>query len=182
MLRIIISLLVVIHGLIHLMGFVKAFEIAEVSQLTREISRPLGIVWLLTSLLFAIVAILLFINKEWWWIPALPAFLVSQILIITTWQDAKFGTILNLIIIIAIVFGFASWNFNRQVRAEIENIISQENFREKTVVTESMISSLPEPVQNWLNNIGVVGREKTQIAYLKQTGQIKLKPDQKTQK
>ena len=44
--RLLFALLLVVHGLIHAMGFAKAFGLAELSQLTREISRPLGVLWL----------------------------------------------------------------------------------------------------------------------------------------
>ncbi|MBL0237643.1 MAG: hypothetical protein IPQ02_13775 [Saprospiraceae bacterium] len=47
MLRIIFPILICIHASIHLLGFVKAFGISEVKQLTQAISKPFGIGWLL---------------------------------------------------------------------------------------------------------------------------------------
>ena len=35
--------LLVVHGLIHLMGFAKAFELGEFPQLTQPVSSALGI-------------------------------------------------------------------------------------------------------------------------------------------
>ncbi len=43
--------LLVVHGLIHLLGFVKAFELAQVSQLQATITRPVGVLWLVAALL-----------------------------------------------------------------------------------------------------------------------------------
>ena len=40
--RIVFLTLMVIHGLIHLLGFVKGFGLAPVSQLSAPISRPVG--------------------------------------------------------------------------------------------------------------------------------------------
>ena len=41
--------LLILHGLIHLMGFAKAFGYAELPQLTQPISRDWGVVWLLAG-------------------------------------------------------------------------------------------------------------------------------------
>ena len=43
-------LLLVVHGLIHFMGFLKAFGLAEMPQLAGPISRPLGALWLAAGL------------------------------------------------------------------------------------------------------------------------------------
>jgi len=48
--RIVLAVLLVTHGLIHLMGLLKAFRFAELPQLTIPISKPLGVVWLVATL------------------------------------------------------------------------------------------------------------------------------------
>jgi hypothetical protein len=101
-------LIVLIHGLIHLMGFAKAFNYAEISQLTQPISKPIGAGWGLAALLFIITAILFLMKKDGWWIWAIPALLLSQTLIILSWEDAKFGTIANLIVLAAIIIGLGT--------------------------------------------------------------------------
>src|SRR5229473_2026019 len=40
-----------VHGLIHLMGFAKAFGYADLPQLTQPISRAWGVVWLVAACL-----------------------------------------------------------------------------------------------------------------------------------
>ncbi|MCB0617044.1 MAG: hypothetical protein KDC75_27195, partial [Phaeodactylibacter sp.] len=52
MLRYLFVFIVFVHGLIHLLGFLKAFQLSEVSQLTQDISRPAGILWLVAMILF----------------------------------------------------------------------------------------------------------------------------------
>jgi hypothetical protein len=101
MVRIIFAIFIVLHGLIHVMGFMRAFNLATISQLTQSISKPAGLLWFLTALLFLVVFIVFLINKEWWWMIAAPAILFSELLIIFYWQDAKFGTIPNVIILAA---------------------------------------------------------------------------------
>jgi hypothetical protein len=34
------------------MGFVKGFQLAEISQLTQSISKPMGVLWLFATILF----------------------------------------------------------------------------------------------------------------------------------
>src|SRR4029079_60929 len=44
---------------------------------------------------------------------------------------------------------------------------------------EDMLSGLPPPVQLWLNHAGAVGKEMTSTVRLKQTGLMRMSPDQK---
>lgn len=89
--RLLLSLVIIVHGLIHLMGFAKAFKYAELSQLTQEISMPAGLLWLLCSLAFIVAGVLFaFKNASWWWV-ALPAVVLSQLLMFASWDDAKLG-------------------------------------------------------------------------------------------
>ena len=48
--------IVIIHGLIHSMGFLKAFQLAEINQLTQDIPRPIGLLWIISTLLFIAMA------------------------------------------------------------------------------------------------------------------------------
>jgi len=95
--RIIFIILIGVHAVIHVMGLIKAFNIAEIKELTQPISKPLGIIWLLTFLLFLTVLIQYLVKSEFWWLTAFIAILLSQALIIIFWHDAKFGTIANII-------------------------------------------------------------------------------------
>ena len=98
MLKVLFILFVGFHGLIHLMGFVKAFNIAEVKELKQAISKSIGMIWGLSCLLFIAAMIQLLLGIELWWLITIIAMLVSQILIIYSWKDAKYGSIPNLII------------------------------------------------------------------------------------
>ena len=49
--RWIVGVLLAVHGLFHLMGFVKAFGYAKLPQLTQPISREMGLLWLAAGLL-----------------------------------------------------------------------------------------------------------------------------------
>jgi hypothetical protein len=107
--KIALVILMVFHGAVHSMGFVKAFKIAEVSQLINPIQRKNGVLWLLAALLFIFSAILFSTEREWWWIPSATAVLISQYLIVNDWNDARFGSVVNIIIFLASIIGFVVW-------------------------------------------------------------------------
>lgn len=105
--KIIFSFVILIHGLIHLLGFVKAYDLAPVEQLTEDISKIIGIFWLLVSVLFLATVFLYFTQNDVWWMVGSAAVIISQILIILSWSDAKAGTIVNIIIAIPIIMAIA---------------------------------------------------------------------------
>ena len=107
MIRYLIILLMTIHGLTHFMGFAKAFDYAELDSLTVSISKPFGILWMLTALLFLTSAIMLLLKKRYWWTLAIPATVMSQFCIFASWTDARLGTIANAIIVVVVIFGWA---------------------------------------------------------------------------
>lgn len=176
MIRILFAFVVLIHGAIHLLGFVKAFNLAEVNQLTQSISKPAGLAWLFSALLFVVSAAVFLLNKEWWWIIAAPAIILSQLLIILSWQDAKFGTIANAIILVVTVIGFGIWSFNSMARSELRLLLASAS-SEHTVVKGEMLSGLPPVVQKWLQSSNVVGKEVVRTLHLKQRGEMRNAPD-----
>jgi len=107
MIRYLFVSLMFIHGLIHLMGFIRAFGYGVANQISGEISRFNGMFWLAATLLFMLASILFLLkNESWLWV-AILACIISQILIITLWKYAKFGTIANVIIVFAVLAGTA---------------------------------------------------------------------------
>jgi hypothetical protein len=108
--RYVLGFIILIHGLIHFMGFAKAFGYGNITQITKNISKPLGALWMITAFLFVGTDILLFLkNDSWLWV-ALIAAVLSQVLIITVWNDAKFGSIANFIILVVIVAVFCGYS------------------------------------------------------------------------
>jgi hypothetical protein len=167
-----------------LLGFVKDFGLASVSQLEGNTliplspgySKLLGSLWLLSCLLFLGTAISFTWKKETWWIVALPAVLLSQLLIILYWPDAKYGTLANIIISVGIVFAFASWNFQTRVSRELTMFIPSQK-QEQMVVSEKTMTILPPIVQKWLQRTHILGKEKIHTVYLKQKGKMRTTPE-----
>src|SRR4051812_47022682 len=156
MLRYLFALLLLVHGLIHLVGFAKAFRLANINQLTTAITKPAGLLWLLAAVLFIGTAILFLLQQQAWWIPAAIALVVSQILIIGNWHDAKAGTIANVLVLIASIAAYASWSFNNMVEKDVSNMLSENRVTSSKVVTKDMLAHLPQPVQTWLLQSGMV--------------------------
>ena len=100
------ALLLIIHGLIHLLGFAKAFRLAELTQLTQPISPLFGLLWLAASLLFIATAVCLFVWPRWWWAVGAVAVSVSMIAVSQSWTDARVGALANLVVLIGLIFGF----------------------------------------------------------------------------
>lgn len=97
-----LALLLALHGLIHVMGFAKAFG-ADSLPLTAVIGKPRGIAWLAAALLMLSGAALVLARSPSWWAPVVPGLLLSQALILSAFSDAKFGTLANVVIAIAVL-------------------------------------------------------------------------------
>ena len=164
-----------LHGLIHIMGFVKAFEWSEVKELTLPISKPLGIVWGIAFLLFGIAALLYhFKNNSWWWVSLIAVF-ISQILIILFWQDAKFGTIANVIILLASIAGFGNWQFENTFRKDVGLGLQRTGIFDNQIITKQDIQHLPAPVQKYLQYVGAIGKPKVNNMRVSFNGEMRGK-------
>jgi len=62
--KIFFGFILLLHAVIHLMGFVQAFKIVEINQSSQNISKPIGILWLLTTLLLLYSVIIFFLKKD----------------------------------------------------------------------------------------------------------------------
>jgi len=171
--RYLFTFLLLAHGLIHLMGFAKAFKFAEISQLTQPISRFAGFLWLITALLFTVATVLFFLQKDHWWMVALPAVMISQGLIFTSWQDARFGTVANVIALIGIVIAYGTWSYFNTYKNEVENGLKRSTSILSSLLTESDLQGLPEPVRKYLRYTGAVGKPKVTHFKVEFDGQIR---------
>lgn len=154
---------ILIHGLIHLLGFTKAFQLADVSQLTQPVSKPAGILWLLTAVLLWVSFCFLLLNNHSWWIVAVTAVLLSQFLIIQSWTDAKFGSIANVIILLPIIVSFINAlpsSFQNRYKTEVEKRLNRISVI--SIVSQEDTQHLPDPVQKYLHYVGAVGKPKVQ--------------------
>ncbi len=160
MLKYLFAFILLIHGLIHFMGFAKAYSYGNITQLTKDISKPNGTFWLLTTILFVAATVLFLLKKESWPYIAVVAAIVSQILIISVWNDAKFGTILNIIALFVAIASWATYHFEMGFKADVKRHIAQTNFLNDDLLTEVDIAPLPTPVQKYIRYTGAINKPK----------------------
>jgi hypothetical protein len=164
---------VVIHGLIHFIGFATAYNLVTVSALAQPISRPAGIFWFQAALLFLFVAAGMLMKKDWWWMLAIVAVILSQFLIIGNWQDAKVGTFLNVLILCAAIVGYADWKFYRSYRVDAHTALSKALPAEQDLITDDDLDRLPLLVQNYLRYTGVVNTPKLKNVKIEFDGEMR---------
>jgi hypothetical protein len=170
--------LLLVHGLIHILGFVKAFNPARVARLTQPVSRSAGVAWLAAALLFIVAFCLVAFGIRTWWYPAAAGLVLSQILIVLSWKDAKFGSIANLLILFPIIVSFAGAlpsSYPNRFRAESERrLLRSPNVA--TLLPED-VEHLPAPVQKYLRYAGAVGRPKVYNVMVVSRGSMKREKD-----
>lgn len=172
------SFVVLVHGLIHLMGFCKAFGLAELPQLTQPISRPMGLVWLGAAALVMASVVAFFVWPRGWWVIGAAALVVSEIVVVTAWRDAKFGTVANVILLLGVAYGYLTQGPS-SFRAAFERDVEVGLARplQANVVTEADLAFLPDPVQRYLRATGVVGQPRVRNYRLRFRGRIRGAPD-----
>ena len=177
--KIVFSVIVFLHGLLHLLGFVKGFGFNEVKQLILPINKSMAVLWLTTAIIILIYGISFIMNSKYNWLVGFIVVVLSQILIILFWSDAKFGTLPNIIILVASIISFGDYNFQKLIQLEKNHILSHNNISSDKVISENDIIDLPGPVQKWLSHSGVIGKPYISMGKVTQLAKIKMKPDQK---
>ena len=66
--RITLAILISVHALLHVTGFLESFGFAEFPQLTIPISKPLGVVWLVATLALLWAVAALFVAPRSFWL------------------------------------------------------------------------------------------------------------------
>lgn len=110
MLHYLLAIIIFIHGLLHLMGYSKAFQYSGIRHINAHISRPIGILWIMGCLFFIGTGVLFLLNNDYWQIAGVVSIILSQIVIIVGWKNARYGTIVNLLILTAIIIAkYTDW-------------------------------------------------------------------------
>ncbi|MBR9846077.1 MAG: hypothetical protein GYB35_08215 [Algicola sp.] len=172
--RYIFAAILGVHGLIHLIGFTNAFFTTSIEKQVLGISKPVGSLWLMAFLLFIISGLQFLTYKKWFYL-AFIAVILSQILIIIAWKDARYGTIANIIILCVSISAYSTYRFKAMVASESRQLFQSFKVDELSIITEKDIISLPEIVQKWMTSSGVLGKEKVETVSLKQIGNMRIK-------
>ena len=175
MLRYLFFIVILIHALIHLMGFAKAFQWLELEELTLPISKSMGLWWLAAATLLFVSGLLLLFKSNYWPITALVAFLVSQMLIIQFWQDAKYATVINVLIFVVAIFAWAGIQFENRYHQDVQRALSAQTQHQLEILTEADIAHLPELVQQYIRYTGAIGKPQIEQMRIRFTGKMRNK-------
>jgi len=113
MVRFLFTGLLVIHALVHLAGFIDAFHLKAVPLTKMTISRPMGVLWLLSALLFLGAAAFFLLGYTTWWLYTLAGLICSVFLIFRYWEVARYGIAVNAVVLVLSVIGFIVWLLTR---------------------------------------------------------------------
>ncbi|MBK7857856.1 MAG: hypothetical protein IPJ65_04355 [Archangiaceae bacterium] len=179
--RVLIALLLAVHGVIHLIGFLVPFGLLRSNQFSgRTLLQLPGVLqygvaalWLAVCLALVVAAGLELSGRPMWWGWAAVALVVSQLLIVLQWPDAKAGTVANVLLALAVIVAAATSRFDARVKAETRAlaVVSPEP---STALAAGAVAALPQPVRRWLEASGAAGRPPVQTVRLEQRGQMWL--------
>lgn len=114
---IVFSSMLVIHAILHLIGFSQAFNLGYTSRFkyrydwlnAPSVKKVIGTGWLLACAGLLATSYFYFTDNETLFVTAgMPSLILSQTLIIFYWSEAKFGTLLNSVLLLAIIIAFIS--------------------------------------------------------------------------
>jgi uncharacterized protein DUF6544 len=175
---VVFAIVLVVHAIIHLLGFAKAFGLADLPQLTQPVSPWLGVGWLLAAVLFVAAAAALFLWPRGWWAIGACAIAVSMFVIVSSWTDAKFGALGNLVALTGVVFGFLAQG-PISLRAAYERDVDRLLVRPAPAgtISDADLAHLPAPVQRYLRRANVVGQPRVRNFHVRMHGRIRNSRD-----
>jgi hypothetical protein len=116
--RIVLAVLMVVHGVAHLVGFAGAWKLVpggfpyRTTVLGGQVDlgnagiRAVGILWLLTAVAFVAVAVGAVAGVAWWAPAALVIATVSLLLTVLDFPEAHTGAVIDIAIIMALGAGW----------------------------------------------------------------------------
>ena len=115
--RIALAVLMMVHGVAHLVGFAGAWRLApdgipyKTTVLAGHVDlgdvgiRAVGVLWLGLALGFAVAAIGIIGDRSWWPATAVGVTIASLLLSATEWPEARIGVAINVLILGALAVG-----------------------------------------------------------------------------
>lgn len=114
MLKWLLVIILGVHGIIHLKGPAELLGWSKIvginkqpplKTLRREPFKQLyAFVWILATILFVTTAFALAFNLAWWKVTAIIGIVVSQLVIFFWWSDSWYGSLVNIIILLGIIY------------------------------------------------------------------------------
>lgn len=171
-----VVVVVIILGLIHLLGAAKGLGWADISQLKEPLNPGMAAAWLIAGALVVAAGVLLAEGVRWWWVIGAVAAIASQVVITTSWSDAKAGSVANIVLLAAVIYGFASQGptsyrgqYRKLVHAALAPPLPADD------VTEADLTDLPQAVAAYVRRSGAVGKPRVVNLRARIHGRIRAK-------
>ena len=116
--RIVLSVLLLGHGVAHLPGFLVDLRLRSIRELPFRTTvlggsvdigsagiKVVGLAWLTAAIALGVLAIAVFVRVPWWPPFAYLAVGLSILLCVLGWPEARLGLLANLVILMLLVFG-----------------------------------------------------------------------------
>lgn len=157
--RVLLTAVLTLHGAIHVVGFVQASGLGDVPGLELPIGTGVGLLWLAAGVLLGVAAVAVHVIPRFWWIPGVLGLVLSQVLVMGAWGDARFGTLVNLVLLAPIAVSAADLrpsSLRSIYRGRVRWALASAP-RDPPPVTVEDLDGLPAPVRTYLERAGVVG-------------------------
>ncbi|HKJ48195.1 MAG TPA: DUF6544 family protein [Christiangramia sp.] len=172
--RLLFTILLFLHLLIHSIGFAKAFHWIDSSGETMKMSGAQGFLCLLVSILLLLTIYYFHKKNPIWILLSILVIIISQVVILFNWDDAKYGSIINLIILIVAIISIAGWKFENKFREDkVRAILSSSPSNGK--ISNKDIEHLPLLVQKYIISAGFLGEPKIDNVLIRFTGEMREK-------
>jgi hypothetical protein len=93
--------LLVIHSLIHLIGISKSFH--SIRSYGKLLQTD-GLLWLFAFITFIIALMLFFLKIDAGYALTITGIVLSQTLILINWKEARYGTIINILLCLILFY------------------------------------------------------------------------------
>lgn len=147
-------------------------------NLYKFILHPSELILFSIGLLFFTIAIVL-LNKKKLFISSIFTVIVFQIIIVVYWEEAKYGTFINLVILLFTLPTIGDYFFSKKIQNETIKLFKNVKYIKSSNLNKSEITHLPEIIQKWIVFSGALEQPKTIMVKLQQRGEMKLKPKSK---
>jgi hypothetical protein len=105
-----LAALLIVHGVIHVLGPLATWDLVDFEDIdgmptigmSDTLADGLGVVWLISLVLFVAAGIAVLLRRKWWVPVSLVGVVISQVLIVLWWEGAWRGTIANALVLAAV--------------------------------------------------------------------------------
>lgn len=110
------AIMILLHGLIHIIGVIAFWKLGLHEQYSTKVlggaidigergTYGLGFAWLAVTVAYAVAAYGMFTDQDWWQTGLAGVTVFSLVLTVLGWKDTIVGTAFNVITLIALLVG-----------------------------------------------------------------------------